>query len=204
MRLLFSGFRKRDYNELSGSLRAKSQKTRTPHLKNSGKAELMEFVSSLVTFARRHQVMVVYPGTVKFAGKMANLVAFVVTKREIIGVNCFGYSGTIVVDENKWYQNMNDVRTEIEDPRILNREQADIVAPMLKDAGLAQIPFRVVSVFTSHSVTLRGVPEHQVFTGKEFINELKETVARETASISPEETARKINSYVVRLKSEKK
>jgi len=164
----------------------------------------MEFVSSLVTFARRNKVMVVYPGTVRYGGKTASLVAFVVTKSQIIGINCFGYSGSILLEDGKWIQEMNGVRTRIEDPVSLSRAQRAIAVPMLKDAGLSSIPFRVVSVFTSRSVSLCNIPEPEIYTSKSLLEELKSCVDDERDSISPEDTARKINSYVVRLKNAKK
>lgn len=204
MRMLFSSFRKQDYDESALRLRSRTLTQRTPHLKNSGTAELMELISQLVTFANRNHVMLVYPGTVRFGSKTANLVAFVVTRAEIIGLNCFGYSGKVGMEDKTWYQDMNGVRTKLNDPLALSRTQAEIVRPALKDAGLDKIPFRVVSVFTSRSVTLENAPIGYVFTAKGLITYLKERVAAEPERIDPQDTAKKLNTYVVRMKPEKK
>lgn len=203
-RMLFSGFRKKDYDETALSLREQGTFKREPHLKNSGTAEIMELVSAMLTFVRRHHLMLIYPGTVRFGGKTGNLVAIVVTKREIIGLNCFGYSGTVTKEDGTWYQRMNGVKSQIPDPLALNREQAGIVQAALKDGGLSSIPFRVLAVFTSRAVTLQDIPSEQVFTTKSLLAYIKERVSQESEWILPEETAKKLNAYVVRLKPEKK
>lgn len=204
MRMLFSGFRKQDHDASALRLRSQAVVKRTPHLKNSGTAEIMELVSSLVTFANRNHIMLIYPGTVSFGGRTANLVAFVVTKSEIIGLNCFGYSGTVGTDGKSWYQDMNGVHTKLDDPIKLSRAQAEFVCPALMDAGLEKTPFRVVSVFTSRSVTLENTPDGHVFTAKGLISYLKELVAVEPERIDPVETAKKLNAYVIRIKPERK
>ena len=204
MRMLFSSYRKQDYDESALRLRSRTLTQRTPHLKNSGTAELMELISQLVTFANRNHVMLVYPGTVSFGGRTANLVAFVVTKSEIIGLNCFGYSGTVGTDGKSWYQDMNGVHTKLDDPMKLSRTQAEIVRPALMDAGFEKTPFRVVSVFTSRSVTLENAPNGYVFTTRGLISYLKERVAVEPERIDPVGTAKKLNAYVIRIKPERK
>lgn len=203
MRMLFRGFKKQDLDEAAPRLREQSEARREPHLKNSGTAEVMEMVAALLTFVRRHKIMMIYPGTVRFGGKTGNLVAIVVTKREIIGLNCFGYSGTVTREDGKWYQHMNGVKSQIPDALALNRRQAEIVEAAMKDGGLSSVPMRIFAVFTSRTVTLRDVPAEQVFTTKSLLAYLKECVSNEGEFISPEETAKKLNAYVVRLKKEK-
>lgn len=204
MRMLFRGFGKRDLDEAALTLREQGASRREPHLKNSGTSEVMELVAALLTFVRRHNLMLIYPGTVRFGGKTGNLVAIVVTRREIIALNCFGYSGTITREDGTWYQHMNGVKTGIPDVPALNRAQAEIVKAAMKDAGLASVPMRVLAVFTSRTVTLRDVPHEEVFTTKSLLAYLKELVSGEGERISPEETAKKLNAYVVRLKKEKR
>lgn len=204
MRMLFRGFKKQDLNETAFALHEQGAMTREPHLKNSGTAEIMEMVAALLTFVRRHKIMMIYPGTVRFGGRTGNLVAIVVTKREVIGLNCFGYSGTITYENGKWRQRMNGITDEIPDVLKLNREQADIVRAAMKDGGLASVPLRVLAVFTSRTVTLKDIPSEQVFTTKSLLSNLKERVSNEGSWISPEETAKKLNAYVIRMKQEKK
>lgn len=204
MRMIFRGFKKRDLDEAASALREQSASRREPHLKNSGTAEVMEMVAALLTFVRRHRIMMIYPGTVCFGGKTGNLVVIVVTKREIIGLNCFGYSGTVTCEDGTWYQSMNGVKSRIPDVLSLNRAQAEIVEAAMKDGGLASIPMRVFAVFTSRTVTLRDISPGQVFTTKSLLTYLKERVSGEGEWISPEETAKKLNAYVVRLKKEKR
>lgn len=204
MRMLFRGFKKRDLDDAARELRRQGESGREPHLKNSGSSEIMEMVAALLTFVRRHNIMMIYPGTVQFGGKTGNLVAIVVTKREIIGLNCFGYSGTITCEDGKWYQRMNGVTSQIPDVLALNRQQAEIVKAAMKDGGLSSVPMRIFAVFTSRTVTLRDIPSEQVYTTKSLLAYLKELVFSEAEQISPEETAKKLNSYVIRLKKEQK
>ena len=61
-----------------------------PRVSNATKADMMELLSALITFSRRNKIGIVFPGTVEYGNEVATLLALLVTKSEVIGVNSFG------------------------------------------------------------------------------------------------------------------
>ena len=89
MRALVGGLWKKGKYDPKAKEKAAAKK-REPHLSNGGKGEMMELLSSLITFARRHDFGIVYPGTLAHGSEVATLLALLVTKSEVVGINCFG------------------------------------------------------------------------------------------------------------------
>ena len=144
-RFLFSRPGKRDYAEA-----AQGKKKREPWQTNGRSQDLSGLVSTLMIFARRTKAGLVYPGTVQHGGRMANLVAFVVTKKEVIGINCFGFGGTITEQEGKWNQHMNGEDREIPDPVAGN-------ASRVITMGFSVTPTEVTNFgITSKELDIRG------------------------------------------------
>ena len=202
-RLLFSRLgKKKDYARAGG----KGKDKREPWQTNGRSQDIQSLVSTLLIFVRRNKLGLVYPGTVEHKGKMANLVALLVTRSEVIGINCFGFGGTITEKDGKWNQHMNGADQKIPDPVAGSRKQAEIVRAAMDDNGMAEIPMRVVAVFTSHTVTVRTETEdeddeNRVFDTKGLISYLKSCVAREKGTIDPEAVSRQLNGCVRRIKA---
>lgn len=199
-RLLFSRFGKKDYAEIAKSGKGK----REPWQTNGRSQDIQTLVSTLLIFVRRNKLGLVYPGTVGQGDRLANLVALLVTREEVIGINCFGFGGTITEQAGGWNQRMNGAEQSIPDPVAGNRRQAEIVRAAMNEHGMADVPMRVVAVFTSRTVAIQTAHEAEVFDTKGLLEHLKGCVAREQPAIEPEAVSRQLNALVVRLKAGRK
>lgn len=197
IRLLFSRpGKKKDYAEA-----AKDRKNRQEPWQTNGRSQdIQSLISTLLIFVRRHKLGLVYPGTVVHSGKMANLVALLVTREEVIGMNCFGFGGTITEKKGKWNQHMNGMDQAIADPLKANQEQARIVRSMMDENGMADIRFRVVAVFTGRTVTLQTEHPSEVFDTQGLLKHLKEQVSGQANLLDPASVSRQINGHVQRVK----
>lgn len=195
---LFSRPGKRDYAKLGKDRPGK----REPWQTNGRSQDLQSLVSTLLIFVRRNRLGLVYPGTVEHDGKLANLVALVVTREEVVGVNCFGFGGTITEGDKGWNQHMNGADQSIPDPVAGNRQQAQIVRAAMDAHGMRDVPLRVVAVFTSRTVKLQTAHPEAVFDTEGLIAHLKTCAARGD-SLEPEAVSRSLNECVKRLKNTK-
>ena len=192
---LFSRPGKRAYAKTAG----KGGDRREPWQTNGRSQDIKTLVSTLLIFVRRNKLGLVYPGTVEHGGKLANLVALLVTREEVIGINCFGFGGTITEQAGKWNQHMNGADQSIPDPVEGNRKQAAIVRTAMDAHDMANIPLRVVAVFTSRTITLQTEHADEVFDTEGLIRHLKECAAR-GGSLEPEAVSRQLNACVKRIK----
>lgn len=195
-RLLFSRLGRKDYAEAASEGRSK----REPWQTNGRSQDIQTLVSTLLIFVRRNKLGLVYPGTVEHGGRMASLVALLVTGGEVIGINCFGFGGTITEQEGKWNQHMNGADQAIPDPVDGNHRQEEILRAAMDERGMADIPMRVVAVFTSRTVSIRTGAQDEVFDTKGLLEHLKGCVAREEKTLDPEAVSRQLNDCVKRLK----
>lgn len=206
MRMIMTRFRKQDYAAESGKLRSQDKKTkREPYQSNGRSGDLKSLVSTLLIFARRSKLGLVYPGTVQKGNKTAGLLALVVTKSEVIGLNCFGYGGTISEEKGTgaWNQHMNGKDLSFESPLKVNAAQYELVRSVMDSDGMKNIPFKVLAVFTSRDAVLITRHPEEVMTSDDLIAYLKQKAASEDACFDPEEISRKLNSHVVRISSKK-
>ncbi|MBQ6373145.1 MAG: hypothetical protein IJJ45_01515 [Clostridia bacterium] len=195
IRMLFSRARKRDYADLAAGSKAK----REPWQTNGRSQDIQALVSTLLIFVRRHKLGLVYPGTVEHGGKMANLVALLVTRDEVIGINCFGFGGTITERDGKWTQHMNGADRAIPDPLEGDRQQAAIVRAAMDANGMAHIPLRVMAVFTGRTVEIRTAHPDEVCDTRRLLDHLKRCVAQSGQALDPAEVSRRLNGCVTRL-----
>ena len=195
IRFLFSRPGKRDYAEAARNSRGK----REPWQSNGRSQDLQALVSTLLILVRRNKLGLVYPATIEYGGQMANLVALVVTRQEVIGINCFGFGGTITEGDSHWNQHMNGVDQTIPDPIEGNRRQAQIVRRAMHARGLEKLPMWVVAVFTSHTVTIETSHRDEVFDTRGLLTHLKGCAAR-SGTLDPEDVSRQLNECVTRMK----
>ena len=202
VRILFSGIRKKDYSKVTPE---NKKKKREPYQTNGRSSDLKSLVSTLLIFTRRNQLGLVYPGTVRAGQETAGLLALLVTKEQVIGFNCFGYGGTITEGKagGPWNQHMNGADIKIPDALAASRQQHRIVRKVMDENGMADIPLKVVSVFTSHTVTLATKHPNDVFSTESLLVYLKETVAQENEKIDPADISRRLNNFVIRMKPSK-
>ena len=165
--------------------------------------DLKALVSSLLMMARRYKTGLVYPGTIAHKGQIANLLALVVTRQEVIGINCFGYGGTITEDKKTgvWNQHMNGVDQRFDSPLQGNARQLSLVRAAMDENGMSQIPFRVAAVFTAHGVELHTGHPREVFTSEGLLAHLKECCAADEGTLDPDTVARQLNALVKRIRT---
>lgn len=200
--LLFGRIGKKDYSAASEEERQRRRASRPePHLSNGGKNEIIQLVSTLLIFVRRNKLGLVYPATIEYKGKAGTLAAIVVTRHEAVGLNCFGFSGKVTEtdEQHDWNQHMNNVDSYIPNPLVLNKQQYSLARKALDDAGLKNLPFRVVAVYTNKHVDLVTEHIHEVMNVDQLIKALGRSVQDEEATIDPGETSLKINNIVKKI-----
>ena len=191
------GLKKKDYDAAAAK---KEKKKREPYRSNSRSGDLRNLVSTLLIFARSNKVGLVYPGTVVRNGETATLLALVVTREEVVGINCFGYGGVISRDDSgKWNQHMNGYDQEIMDPVKACETQRKLLRAVMDENGMRGIPMRVVAVFTARGVEFKIPGREGIFDTEGLIADLRERAARGADRIDPDEIAVKLNEHVVRI-----
>lgn len=207
-KVLFSGIRKREHAALAEERRIRAGKAggeREPHLKNGGKNEMLELLSELLTFARRHGAAVVYPGTIQVDGELTTLMALLVMRSEVIGINCYGFAGTITVGKNgdSWNQHMNGADIAIPNPVRLNQKQFLLLRKAMNAHGMENTALRIAGVFTNRDAVLAVGSGTGLMTRKELLSQLKEQAAVEEPRLEPAKTAKRLNELVVRVKAKR-
>ena len=167
----------------------------------------MELLSALITFSRRNKIGIVFPGTVEYGNEVATLLALLVTKSEVIGVNSFGYGGTITEGkgDGDWKQRMNGQDIRIKSPTVMNRQQQAICRQAMDAAGMKDISFRVAGVFSNRHVTLDIGKGCGLWTKESFFEELKTQLAVEEERISdPQKVVDQLVAITKKIRPEKK
>lgn len=204
-RLLFGNLRKKDSNSLINSDTKNVKKE--PHLSNGTKGELMEFLAVLLKYVKKNKISLVYPGTLEHNKNTANLLAIIITKSKIIGVNCFGFGGIVAKKTNEkysdWYQHINGQDNKIPDPIKLGQKQYDIIRSYMDDNNMKEIPLVLASVFTNRHVNMVDYSSIGVYTQKSFISYL-DSFIMEDRGIDTDSVARRINENIIRIKPNKK
>ena len=178
-----------------------------PRVSNATRADMMELLSALITFSRRNRIGIVFPGTVEYGNEVATLLALLVTKSEVIGVNSFGYGGTITAGkgDGDWVQHMNGQDIRIKSPAVMNRQQQRICRQAMDAAGMQDISFRVTGVFSNRHVTLADGNGNGFWTRESFFEELKTQLAVEEERISdPQKVVDQLVAITKKVRPEKK
>ena len=127
--------------------------------KNGSRNDLMVLISDLSGYARRNHFYMIMPGTLQHRGKTAALAAVIITRGMVLGINCFGFGGSIMAGSGRddWTQSMNGEKKRFPSPVVKNQEQEKILSQVLKDAGLEGTRCKVIGVFTTPGVRLSGL-----------------------------------------------
>ena len=182
-------------------------KKQEPRGSNATKADMMELLSALITFSRRNRIGIVFPGTVEYGNEVATLLALLVTKSEVIGVNSFGYGGTVTEGkgDGDWKQHMNGQDIRIKSPTVMNRQQQAICRQAMDAAGMKDISFRVAGVFSNRHVTLDTGKDCGLWTKEDFFEELKTQLAVEEERIpDPQKVVDQLVAITKKIRPEKK
>ena len=137
-----------------------------PEAKNSSRQELMQFISTILSYARRNHFYSIVPGTVTIGEDMAVLSAIVVTRSAVLGFNCFGYGGTIYADpgEAQWRQVLGGQERNIDSPVVRNQKQREILERVLAECGYGDLKTEVFGVFTAASANLKNSGNTHCYT----------------------------------------
>ena len=200
---LFTG-KKRQYDAAEEEKRIRSGIRRKERKLFNGRAnEMIQLLSTLMIFARRNKLGLVYPGTVENDGKIASIMCFVVTGSRVYGINCFGYAGVINEGSGKknWNQHINYQDISIQSPVVMDRAQYELVRDAMDKAGMKEIPLEIKGVFTSRDAVLNNPDSRKdVMTVKGLLDYLRENIKDEEQKFDPNTVARQIKSLVKEIK----
>ncbi len=204
---LFTG-KKKHYDALKEEKRIRSgAKRKERHLFNGTPNEMMQLLSTLLIFARRNKLGLVYPGTVDNDGKIASIMCFLVTGSKVYGINCFGYAGVINEGSGKkdWNQHINYRDVSIQSPVMMDEVQYSLVRDAMDKAGMKEIPLEIKGVFTSRDAVLNNPDSrNDVMTVKGLLDYLRDTIKDEEEQFDPYAIARQLKSIVKEIKPTKK
>ena len=172
---------------------------------NGTQNDLMTMVSKLLNYTRRNHFQIIIPGTIAADGEKAAITVIMITRSRIIGVNCYGYGGTlqIAAGENDWTQTLNGQRHKIDSPVRKNQQKYEVLRRVQTAASLEDIPSEVIGIFTTPGVLLKGGTGSRCFTRKTVMEYLESPHVMADEKIDPKATAKKLEPYLVKEKKQK-
>lgn len=167
---------------------------------NSSKNDLMDLISHLATYARRNHFRLIVPGTVTSDGKTAVLAALLLTRSMVVGINCFGFGGTVHAEpgDSDWGQTLNGEKTTFPSPVVKNRKQWEIVQQVLRDVGRQDVTAEIIGVFTSPSVRLSVSSKANCYTKNGLYEYLKKERFLADRGLVPEELEKVLEPKILR------
>lgn len=173
--------------------------------KNSGREDLLATVSDLVSYARRNHFALLVPGTIQAGGKTANLAAILLTRGRVVGINCFGYGGSIQAypGEANWTQTQGGKKKSFDSPVAKNRLQEEILREALKEAGFGETPAEVLGVFTASSAVLKSAGKTSCFTREALRTKLSEDRYLKDEGLDPEKLRAALDGKILRVNGKK-
>ncbi|WP_155988372.1 hypothetical protein [Oribacterium sp. P6A1] len=204
---LFTG-RKKRYDALEEEKRIRSgEKRKERHLFNGKPNEMMQLLSTLMIFARRNKLGLVYPGTIDNDGKIASIMCFVVTRSRVYGINCFGYAGVIKegTGSKNWNQHINYQDVSIQSPVKMDEEQYRLVRDSMDRVGMKDVPLEILGVFTSRDAVLNNpATRDKVMTVKGLLEYLRGAIKDEEEKFDAFTVAKQIKELVKEIKPSKR
>ena len=183
---MFFGSRVNDTSFAGEKPENEKQKAPKGREKNSTKNDIMVLISRLLTYARRNRFYTIVPGTLTIGERTAGLAAIVVTRGCVLGVNCYGFGGSIEgkSGSSDWVQTLNGERK--------------ILVDVLTDAGCPEVDAQVVGVFTEPKVRFTKVAGKGCYTMDTFRDYLASDTCMRTKDLDPSEIGKKLEAYVKR------
>ena len=168
--------------------------------KNGSKQELLDMISSLASYARRNQFFFLSPGTVMSQGETATLAVILITPCACVGINCFGYGGTIQCERNDtdWMQTLNGEKIALPSPAKKNAAQRRILRQALESCGYGNIPVYVLGAFTNAKARLKHRTGDGFYQKKELLEHLDSDRYHADGGIRPNEVGKALEKLVKR------
>ncbi len=142
---------------------------------NAQSSEIEELLVKLKTYAFKHEMKIVFPGSFPYNGKNSTATMILIGKFGILLLNCFGFGGHIYLEESqrRFMQNMNDTIKEIPNPVRAMDQNIDLARLFLKGFDFSPIPVYSASVFTRQNVILSVPNDIHVFTRSNLMHWLE-------------------------------
>ncbi|MBQ1312083.1 MAG: hypothetical protein IIY55_09565 [Blautia sp.] len=168
--------------------------------KNSNRNDLLDFVSSLVSYSRKHHFHLVFPGTVSTEEGTAMLTAILITRKQAVGFSCYGYGGTVLAKAGaeEWTQTLNGERSRFKSPEKKNARQEALLRAALDQAGYPFVPCEVMGVFTAKKLELLNAGKMNCFVKANAMEHLKEEKYLADGPQKPEEVGKALEKLVIK------
>jgi len=179
-------------------------RTRKKQRAGNVRNDYLQAVSRILTFARKNRLFAVIPGNIAFQGKSADLTAGIVTHARAVGIVAHGFDGTVLCrcDDQPWQVQGDDGTRQIGALGREAKEQHALVKGAMQAAGMGDIPYETVMLFTSSAVTLSGKRPDNAFTCETLFETLSRPSDLSDGPLDPKETGRQIS--LLRAGKEKK
>ena len=172
-------FRKKEKEDQAGGaaspeIRQTGDDSKEKKEKNSTRADILQTVSEVASFARRNQYYAIIPGVLKKGDLETKLPAILVMRSGVVGINLFGYGGAVSAkkDDPEWTQTMNGETRPIPSPLKVSENMRKVLMQILREIGYPEVEVSVVSVFTQKDVRITGPAATEVVRAKSLIGEL--------------------------------
>ena len=172
------------------------------HVSNGHHGDLVDMASQLIRFCQKNDYTLVYPGTLAQDGQLATLLALVVTPGGVVGVNCFGFGGSIRPGNGSgpWQQHINGADGKIPNPVQANEKQQTLLRHAMDRVGLSGAPCEVIAVFTNGNAELTAPSAMKCFTRSGALEYLARETYRTGPIQDPHEAAVKLKELVQQVK----
>ncbi|MCI8512550.1 MAG: hypothetical protein HFE83_11250 [Lachnospiraceae bacterium] len=142
---------------------------------NANPSEIEEFLAKLKTHAFKHEMKIVFPGSISFQGKKSPTTMILVGRFGLLLIRCYGFGGHIYTEHGKsdWYQNMNEAIKEIPNPVRSMQEEKALMSDLLKKTEFARAAVFCASVFTRPNVILSAPTDSNVYDRRGFFEWLE-------------------------------
>ncbi len=136
--------------------------------RNGTQQDLSEFISRLISFARKNRLRTIIPATFCYNDEVLRISAIIVGHGRALGIFCLGYGGSVEPDLNRdeWKQKLNGEIKYFKNPLKITEGMDDVVREALRSKG-KDVPYRTVCVFTTPDVDVDPVIQ-DVYTVEGF------------------------------------
>lgn len=170
--------------------------------RNSTKADILQTVSDVASFARRNQYYAIIPGVLKKEELETKLPAIIVMRSGVVGINLFGYGGAVSAkkDDPEWTQTMNGETRSIPSPLAVSENMRKVLMQILREIGYPEVEVTVISVFTQKEVRITGPSATEVIHSKALIGELGKNRYVRTKDVDVKKLGEALSFFQVRKK----
>ena len=164
---------------------------------------LMRFVMDVMNLGRRKKLFTIIPGSVRCGKETADLSMLLVTRSRVIGITCRPLDGTIHchTDGKQWKRIYDGKTTQVNSPIQPAQRNTRLVRQAMDQAGMADIPYETVVVFTGRSVTFMGEKPDMVMKAERFFEYVQTPADLTDGKIEPKTLGEKLNTLVDRTQA---